>query len=474
MKVLIVAGEAVPFAKTGGLADVAGALPVYLAKQGVDARLCLPCYQGAADNAERSPQPAGSLEVPIGPSPIRGRVIETTTGDGTVPVYLIENDGYYLRQQLYGHPDDLERYTFLCRAALHLSEVVDWEPDVIHCNDWQTGLIPAYLIVARATAPRTLFTIHNLAYQSPFPRERTDVPGFAWGSEGFRLLDMDGSLNLMKGGIVSADFVNTVSERYAEEIRTPAFGAGLDELLRQRGDRLVGVLNGIDYDEWDPATDADLPTHYGPADPRGKAVCKRALQEEYGLELSDAPLIGIVSRLAGQKGLDLIAEVMDELLGLGVQFVLLGTGEPQYHRLFERLAGKLPTQVGVSLRFDAGLARRIYGGADMFLMPSKYEPCGLGQLISLRYGTIPVVRRTGGLADTIRERGPEGNGFVFFDYSADSLLAAVGRAVAAHEDEARWRQLMANAFACDFSWDRAAANYVRLYERVRRAKVVLW
>lgn len=474
MKVLVVSSEAVPFAKTGGLADVAGSLPVYLAKHGVDARLCLPCYAGAAEKAEAPPQPLGDLEVPIGPTPVRGTILQTTTGGGTVPVYLVKHEAYYGRPQLYGHPDDLERYTFLCRSVLHLPDVADWEPDVVHCNDWQTGLIPTYLLVARATAPRTLFTIHNLAYQSPFPRERISTIGFAWGAEGFRLLEMGSSLNLMKGGIVSADFVSTVSPRYAEEIRSPEFGAGLDELLRQRGDRLVGVLNGLDYDEWNPQTDPALTAHYGPDDPSGKAECKRALQEEQGLAPGEAPLIGIVSRLAGQKGLDLIAEVIEEMLGLGVQFVLLGTGDPEYHRLFEHLAAKLPTQIGVNLRFDEPLARRIYAGSDMFLVPSRYEPCGLGQLISLRYGTIPIVRHTGGLADTIRERGPEGNGFVFFDYSADGLLAAVERAIAAYQDRARWQDLVANAFRCDYSWDRAAANYVRLYERVRRAKTVLW
>ncbi|MFQ6132292.1 MAG: glycogen synthase [Armatimonadota bacterium] len=470
MKVLVAAAEAAPLAKTGGLADVAGSLPIALAERGVDARLALPCYRGAAERAERPPQKVGDIRVAIDGVEVPGALLETTLGDGTVPAYLVENGDYYDRDQLFGYPDDFQRFTFFCRAAQGMFELLHWQPDVIHCNDWHTGLIPVDVLMGAAGGPRTLFTIHNLGYQSPFPRERVGVPGFAWGSKGFRLLEMGDSLNVMKGGIVAADFVSTVSPQYAEEIRRLEFGAGLDHLLRAREDRLVGIINGIDYEEWNPRTDPDIAETYGPDSLEGKLACKRALQQENGLEASDAPLLGIVSRLAGQKGFDLLVPIMREVLGLGAQFVLLGTGDPEYHRAFSKLAEEFPGQVGVNLLYDAAMAKRIYAGCDMFLMPSRYEPCGLGQMISLAYGTIPVVRATGGLADTIREHGEASNGFVFFDYSQDALLAAIGRAVEAYGDGERWQALVQRAFQCDFSWSQSASQYIGLYERILAAE----
>jgi len=472
MRVLLAAAEVTPLAKTGGLADVVGSLPIALAERGVDARVVLPCYLGAIQRAEQPPRVIGSTFTPIHGVDVVATVLETTLGDGKVPAYLIQNDDYYDRDQLFGYPDDFERFTFLCRAALQMLDLLQWRPDVIHCNDWHTGLIPVDLLLQRVggESPRALFTIHNLGYQSPFPRERIGVPGFAWGSKGFQLLDMDDRLNLMKGGIVAADFVSTVSPQYAEEIRQPESGCSLDHLLRAREDRLVGILNGLDYDYWNPRTDPDIAQNYGPDSLQGKLACKRALQQENGLTPSDAPLLGIVSRLAGQKGFDLLAAVMREVLGLGAQFVLLGTGEPEYHRAFQKLKQELPGQMGVNLLFDPAMAKRIYAGLDMFLMPSRYEPCGLGQMISLAYGTIPVVRATGGLADTVRERGPEANGFVFFDYSADSLVAAIQRAVEAYADRKRWQALVKRAFQSDFSWAYSAGQYISLYERMLAAE----
>jgi starch synthase len=336
---------------------------------------------------------------------------------------------------------------------------------VIHCHDWHTGLIPVLALLEGRARPATAFTIHNLAYQGTFPKDAARVIGVARGSEGFRLLEMGGFLNFLKGGIVSADCVNTVSPKYAREIQTPDFGEGLDGVLRLRDEAVTGILNGIDYTEWDPATDAALAANYSRDDISGKLTCKRALQRANALPEEDVPVLGVVSRLATQKGLGLIELVLDELLAADLQFVLLGTGEPHYHELFEEVAKRLPDKTGINLKYDNTLAHRIYAGSDLFLIPSQYEPCGLTQMIALAYGTIPIVRATGGLADTVHEHGPSANGFVFFDSSPDSLIAAIDRALAAYKDDLRWRGLMENAFASNFPWERSAGEYVKLYER---------
>ena len=465
MKVLIAAAEAVPFAKTGGLADVTGSLPAALRAQGVDARLVLPAYRGAGARGNGPARRVGQVSVRVGASDVVGHVLETTSPGNGTPVYLIRNDAYYDRDGLYGHPDDLERFTFFCRAVLALGRAVGWSADVIHCHDWHTGLIPVLALLEGRARPATAFTIHNLAYQGTFPKDAARVIGVARGSEGFRLLEMGGFLNFLKGGIVSADCVNTVSPKYAREIQTPDFGEGLDGVLRLRDEAVTGILNGIDYTEWDPATDAALAANYSRDDISGKLTCKRALQRANALPEEDVPVLGVVSRLATQKGLGLIELVLDELLAADLQFVLLGTGEPHYHELFEEVAKRLPDKTGINLKYDNTLAHRIYAGSDLFLIPSQYEPCGLTQMIALAYGTIPIVRATGGLADTVHEHGPSANGFVFFDSSPDSLIAAIDRALAAYKDDLRWRGLMENAFASNFPWERSAGEYVKLYER---------
>ncbi|MGD8238300.1 MAG: glycogen synthase GlgA [Armatimonadota bacterium] len=471
MKVLLAAGEVAPLAKTGGLADVAGSLPKALQHRGVDVRIVMPKYRGVADQAESPLEQIPGVTVPLGGRDVVVGLLQTTIANGDVPVYLVERDEYYDREGLFGHPDDLERFTLFSRAVTALPGAIGWEPDVVHCHDWHAGIVPVYLKrLAPGPRPATVFTIHNLAYQGAFPKTAADLLGIAWDSPAFHDLEMGSQLNFMKAGIVAADRISTVSQRYAGEIQTREFGEGLHGILQSRSDALEGILNGIDYDTWNPRTDTQIAAGFGPDDLTGKAKCKQALQAEMNLPQRDVPVIGIVTRLAAQKGLDIIEEVVNELLAADIQLVLLGTGEPQYHALFGRLAKLLPDKTGIRLDYDAALARRIYAGSDLFLIPSRYEPCGLTQMIGLAYGTIPIVRATGGLADTISERGPEGNGFMFFEYSPDALLAALDRALAAYDDPVRWARLMRNAFACDFSWEQSAGHYEELYQRAMAAR----
>ncbi len=464
MKVLLAAAEVAPLAKTGGLADVAGSLPKALKERGVDVRVVMPKYRGVAERAEAPLKRIGTATIPLGAQAASIGVLQTSIAGGEVPVYLIERDEYYDREGLFGHPDDLKRFTVFSRAVTAVPGVTGWEPDVVHCHDWHTGIVPVYLKrLVTGRRPATVYTIHNLAYQGTFPKSATDVLGVARGSTAFHDLEMGEYLNFMKAGIVAADRINTVSERYAGEIQTREFGEGLEKVLQWRGDALEGILNGIDYDTWSPHTDTEIAATFGPDDLSGKAKCKQALQADMRMPARNVPVIGIVTRLAAQKGLDIVEAVIDELLAADLQLVLLGTGEPRYHSLFEKLAERLPDKTGIRLAYDATLARRIYAGSDLFLIPSRYEPCGLTQMISLAYGTIPIVRATGGLADTISERGPDGNGFVFFEYSPDALLAAVDRALAAYRDTQRWTALLRNAFACDFSWGQSAERYENMY-----------
>jgi len=472
VKVLYCVSEAVPFVKTGGLADVAGALPSALRDLGHDVRLVLPRYRGISTDGAESVLP---LHLPLAGTTFEGAVREGRTPAG-VPVYFVECPALFDREGLYGeggrdYPDNLTRFAFFSLAVIALAEQVS--PDLLHCNDWHTGLVPAYLRHRRRGGRRvwpTLLTVHNLAHQGLFPA--AEFPLLGLPSEYFTPggLEFWGQVNCLKGGILYADLLNTVSETYAREIQTGEFGAGLDGVLRERRGDLHGVLNGVDYTQWDPQADRHLPARYGPDDLDGKRLCKRALQREAGLEvLPYAPLLGMISRLTDQKGGDLVAAVLPSLVERGAQCVLLGTGEPRYHALFAYLARSHPRQVSVALRFDEPLAHRIEAGADIFLMPSRFEPSGLNQLYSLRYGTVPVVRRTGGLADSVTDatletlRAGTATGFVFDDYSPLAFLAAVDRALEAFRDPVIWRGLQAAGMRADFSWDRSARRYAALY-----------
>ena len=482
MKVLIVSSEVTPFAKTGGLADVAGALPVALAALGHDVRVVMPKYGVIDDDRHHLIPILGDILVRLNGRTFTAHIKRSQLPGSRVPVYFILNSAFFDREGLYqadgrDYPDNAVRFAFFCTAVVWLLKGLDWVPDIIHCNDWQTALIPVYLrdhpdMAADPVLQQTrvVFTIHNLAYQGIFPLEEGASIGIGPELLHPKALEFYGRMNLMKGGLIFSDALTTVSRRYAEEIQTPEFGCGLEGLLQERRGELTGIMNGVDYGVWNPETDPLIPAHYSAQDLAGKVKCKAALQRESALETdAAAPLIGIISRLDPQKGFDLIAGALDAILAQGAQVVLLGTGMPEYHMVFERAAKRHAGRISAHLRFDNPLAHRIEAGADMFLMPSRYEPCGLNQLYSLRYGTVPVVRATGGLADSVTDataagiRAGKSTGFVFEDYTAAALLKTVKRAIKLFHDRERWQQLMRNGMKRDFSWNAAARQYAALY-----------
>jgi starch synthase len=478
MRILLASSEVAPFAKTGGLADVAGALPKALQRLGHDVRVVLPKYRMVDADKHGLRLTLRTLPVPVAGALMEGAVWEGAIGP--VPTYFIQQDEYFDRDGLYqvegrDHPDNAERFAFFSRAVLELTRAVNFSPAVFHCNDWQTGLVPTYL---RTTYQHTadlrgagvLFTIHNLGYQGLFRPAAMAVANLAPDLFNPFGVEFYGKVNYLKAGLVFSDLINTVSKKYAQEIQTEEFGAGLDGVLRSRQRDVYGILNGIDYDEWHPSRDTLIAARFSRETLKGKATCKAALQRAFGLpEKPDAPVLAVISRLAVQKGIDLVAEVLDQMLALNTQFVLLGTGEPPLHKAFEAIKAKHPAQVGLKLGFDVGLSHQIEAGADMFLMPSRYEPCGLNQMYSLAYGTIPLVRATGGLDDTIQPYHPgsgQGNGFKFAEASAAALLGTVKEAVALYRKPEQWKRLVQNAMACDFSWDRSAREYEALYREI--------
>lgn len=487
LRVLFVSAEVTPFARTGGLGDVNGALPPVLAAQGHDVRVVMPLYQMVRDRGWRLTQTLTDLSVPLAFGVRQAQVWQTALngqrGKGSeAPVYFIEQDEYFARPGLYGtevgdYPDNAFRFIFFCRAALALAERLQWFPHIFHCHDWHTGLVPAYLrflpgLDSRIVAANSIFTIHNLAYQGWFPSWAfgiTGLPLFLFQPGGVEFL---GGVNFMKTGIVYADRITAVSPTYAEEICTSELGFGLDGVLRQRRDVLVGILNGADYRAWNPETDAALAAHYSATDLSGKDACKIALLQEYGLpEELNVPLLGMVSRLVDQKGVDLVVSALERLLTMNIRLAMLGAGEPRYEQQLTAFAQRYPQRLGVRFAFDEPLSHRIQAGSDCFLMPSRYEPCGLTQLYSLRYGTIPIVRATGGLRDTVQpfdSATGAGTGFIFTEPSAEALLEAVRAAVTVFDDKQSWRRLQRNAMAQDFSWDRSARQYVALYRQAAR------
>lgn len=490
MKILLASSEAVPFAKTGGLADVCGALPIELARLGHEPVLILPAYRHAR-YAGVPITPLGiDFIVPIGSKTVTGHLLASKLPESDVPVYLVQQDYYFDRDELYrsngkDYNDNCERFVFFSRAVLEAIRLLELQVDVIHTNDWQTGLIPAYLKIEYRSLPRyqqiaTVFTIHNMAYQGQFWHWDMLLTGLDWKYFNWHQMEFYGKLNLLKTGLVFADWLTTVSPRYAQEIQTSAFGCGLEGVLQHRRNSLSGILNGIDESEWNPATDPMIAANYhGNTVGEGKPLCKAALQAELGLpQRPDAPLVGFVGRLADQKGIDLIAKTIPEWTAAGdVQWVILGTGEPVYHQLFKNLAQRYPRNVAVRLEFSDLLAHRIESGADIFLMPSRYEPCGLNQMYSLRYGTVPVVRETGGLADTIVDATPQAlaagtaNGFSFREDNPLALSETLARAVDCYRRPDVWSKLVATGMQQDWSWARSARQYVKLYQQtVDRAR----
>ncbi len=491
MKILFATAEAVPFCKTGGLGDVCGSLPVELALRGHQPIVLLPAFRQALESGQPIERTGIEFEVPIGGKPVRGTLLRSRLPDSNVPVYLVEQPDYYDRAELYqeqgsDYNDNCERFVFFSRAVLEVIEQVAPETELVHCHDWTTGLVPAYL---KTLAGRnvdfsqiaSLFTIHNLAYQGTFWHWDMELTGLDWKYFNWQQMEFYGQLNFLKTALAFADALSTVSPTYAQEIQLPEHGCGLDGVLRQRAEDLFGVLNGCDYGEWNPATDPHLARQYSVHDfSAGKAACKQALQHEMGLpEIADTPLLVMVGRLADQKGLDLLATLIPQYAERGeVQWAFLGTGDPKYHKLLADLATRYPKQVAVRLEFSNPLAHRMEAGGDLFLMPSRYEPCGLNQMYSLRYGTAPVVRSTGGLADTITDASDQAmsqgtaNGFSFSEYSPEALGATLERAIALYRNPDRWRQLLLTGMQQDWSWSTSAERYGEVY-RETLARVAL-
>ncbi len=484
MKVFYLSSEIYPFAKTGGLADVAGTLPVSLKKLGVDIILAMPYYNKFVE--KHDPEDAGiTLDVEFNGEVFKTPVLKKEYRG--VTTYFIRNDRYFDRDYLYGtpegdYPDNPLRFGFFSVAALRLLEKLNFKPGIIHLNDWQTALIPVYLkntdLFPFLKDTKTILTIHNLAYQGTFPPDVLKSLMLPESLFNMEALEFYGKINFLKGGIVFSDVITTVSPTYAREIQTSEFGYGLEGVLYKRREHLFGILNGIDYDVWNPETDEYIYYNYSYGDFHYKKVLNKThLQEDMGLPASsEIPLIGIVSRLAAQKGFDLLSDAMSELSRLDLQMVILGTGDKIYQDLLMDFGTKFPDKFAVKIDFDPVLARRIYAGSDMFLMPSRYEPCGLGQMIAMRYGTIPIVRKTGGLADTVEDftyeklkRDPgkrKGYGFSFGTYTHAHLIDAIKRALKVFKDQETWQQLIKIAMTRDFSWKSSAKEYVELYERV--------
>ena len=484
VKVAIVAAELAPWAKAGGLADVIGALPAALRQCGAEPTVIVPGYRGLLDALDPAPM-AENLSVPVGASHERFDLLRAETRDG-VPLYLVNHPGYFDRPGIYGergvdYPDNPQRYVMFGRAAA-LAAARFIRPDVLHAHDWHAAAAP---IVARADpalrqtlgATLTVFTLHNLAFQGILEAADFELLNIDRSYFSAECLEFWGRVNLMKGAIVLADGVSTVSPTYAREVSgDPELGFGLEGVLRNKGGRFVGIINGADYTEWDPAIDPTIAARYTPARREGKAVCRRALRKMAGLsDGADAPIVGMVTRMTAQKGLDLLADALDAVMGLDVQLVMLASGDPALEKIFKAAEERFPGRLRVLLAFDNALAHRIQAGSDIFLMPSRFEPCGLTQMYALKYGTAPLVRATGGLRDTVVEFDPQhgtGNGFMFADYRADAMVDAMARARRLFADREAWRRLMDNCFAADFSWTVSARNYLRWFDDLRRARAI--
>ncbi|MDA8100662.1 MAG: glycogen synthase GlgA [Nitrospiraceae bacterium] len=476
MRVLFAASEVAPFAKTGGLADVAGSLPLALAELGHDVRVVLPRYR-RIDPARNGLKHAATFYTPL--ASWRERCDVLVGSMGPVPAWFVNKDIYFDRPELYrtlagDYHDNAERFIFFSRAIPEICRVLDFAPDIIHCNDWQTGLVPLYLKKYFGHDPllrkaRTVFTIHNLGYQGIFWQGELRLTGLGWEDFTPQGIEFWGNMNFLKAGIVFSDAVTTVSETYSRDIRTAEGGHGLDGVLRHRSRDLYGIVNGIDTIEWDPARDRHIAKSFSAARPEGKIACREALRREVGLPASNQPLFGMVTRLTDQKGIDILLDAVPALMGLGCQLVILGTGDEQYHRKLSDAAHRYRLQMRVLLTYDDALARRIYAGSDLFLMPSRYEPCGLGQMHALRYGSVPLVRRTGGLNDTVADfhaAAGTGTGFLFNEYSAGALTERARQAIKLFHNKQQWKRLMRNGMEADFSWRTSAQAYEKLYQKI--------
>jgi len=479
MRIAFLSSEVVPFAKTGGLADVTGSLPKFLAKFGLELKVFMPFYREVKRKNIALNMIIENQE--LGWQGRKERFSIWEEGQGLFPAYFIEKDNYYDRDCLYGTPagdyaDNGERFAFFSRASLEALKKMEFTPDILHCHDWQSAISLAYLKFhfgqdSLFKRTRSLFTIHNLAYQGLFDKEilaKIGLPDYLYNMED---LEFYGKVNYLKAGILYSTAISTVSPRYSQEIQTPEFGCGLDGLLKKRSHALHGILNGVDYSDWDPLTDRFIAKNYSPSDLGGKKECKADLLESFKLPLSsqDIPVVGMVSRLAGQKGLDLVCKALKDIFKMDIYLTILGTGEEKIQNALLAMQKKYPSSFGLKIAFDESLAHKINAGSDVFLIPSRYEPCGLTQMYSLKYGTIPVARATGGLDNSIQEFEPEGNtgnGFKFEDYSPRALLASLAKCVSFYNRRDKWEILIKNAMSSDFSWEKSAQEYFTLYKRI--------
>jgi starch synthase len=483
MHIVFAASECVPFAKTGGLADVVGSLPPELAKLGHQLTVYLPRYkQTKLPPDAKTVIP--SLTIPFDDKYRFCSVIDGGTRAG-VRFYFIEYPPFFDREALYGtslgdYRDNAERFALYSRAVLEASKILG-VPDIFHCHDWQSALIPILLRSVYEEDPAfektcSVFTIHNMGYQGVFPADTLPLLMLPWDLFTIGKLEFFGKANFLKGAILFADYITTVSRKYAQEIQTAEYGFGLEGVLKPRASTVTGILNGVDYSEWNPETDKSIAAHFSPSDLSGKAICKQDLLAQFGLSHADpkVPVIGIVSRFAAQKGFDLVSQVADRLASEEMILTVLGTGDKDYEDLLRRLARMFPRKIAVKIAYDNQLAHKIEAGADMFLMPSHYEPCGLNQIYSLKYGTVPIVRATGGLDDTIEPWDPKtgkGTGFKFSEYSGDAMIAAIHNAIAAFKDQEGWKKLMRNGMTRDYSWRRSAREYVKVYDKAFQTKL---
>jgi len=479
MRITFAASECVPFSKTGGLADVVGALPRALAAAGHEVSVFLPLYRQTKRTDLQTV--VGSITVPFDDH-YRFCAVAAARNTAGVRYYFIDYPPFFDREGLYGgasgdYPDNAERFALFSRGVLEASKILG-APQVFHCHDWQSALVPILLRTQYAEDPAfrevaTVFTIHNMGYQGMFSPDTLPLLTLPWDLFTISKMEFFGNVNFLKGGLVYSDFITTVSRKYSHEIQTSEFGFGLEGVLRDRATTVAGILNGVDYDEWSPQTDNFVIARYSPEDLSGKAKCKQDLLAAFGVSNPDLqlPVIGIVSRFAAQKGFDLISQIMDRLAREEMIVVALGTGDKQYEEMFVRLQKQFPRKIAVRIAYDNALAHKIEAGSDMFLMPSRYEPSGLNQMYSLKYGTVPIVRATGGLDDTVEPwdaRTGKGTGFKFPDYSGESLLLTIKEALRAFRDPASWQRLMRNGMAKDFSWNASAKEYARIYEKARQ------
>jgi len=478
MHIVFAASECVPFSKTGGLADVVGALPRALVSAGHQVSVYVPRYR---QTQLKGPQVVvGSITIPFDDRYRFCSVVSAGKLSG-VSFYFVDYPPFFEREALYGtpagdYPDNAERFALFSRAVLEASKILG-VPQIFHCHDWQSALVPVLLHTQYAEDPAfrdvaTVFTIHNMGYQGLFPPDTLPLLTLPWDLFTISRMEFFGNVDFLKGALVFSDFITTVSKKYSQEIQTTEFGFGLEGVLRTRSSTVTGILNGVDYDEWSPESDKFIVARYSPQDLSGKIKCKQDLIAAFGITKADPrlPVIGIVSRFAAQKGFDLIAQIMERLAREEMIIVALGNGDKTYEDLFLRLAKQFPQKIAVKVAYDNEIAHKIEGGSDMFLMPSKYEPCGLNQIYSLRYGTVPVVRATGGLDDTIDHWDPrtgKGTGFKFTDYNGEALLLTIKEALRAFRDQISWQQLMRNGMNKDFSWGASAKEYIRVYERAR-------